>query len=118
MERSESRTKAMRATKNRNNFDWENHIKAKTNTKASALMGELFNRHANQKRLGIRFVCIELLKHRAFKSDLLVGLAFLNFLFNPPRWPAMDCYSRLFQMFCIRSWLTKGAEKCAYGRLS
>ena len=73
---------------------------------ASAVM---FNPHVNQVRAHIRYACAELPKHATFKSDLVVGLACFDYsvLFTLPRGKAMDSYARLFQSFCVYSWLAK-----------
>ena len=109
MEKTEFRTKAMRAAKGRNNVEREKSKTSKTDEIASAVMGEMFNPHVNQGRAYIRYVCSELLKHATFKSDLVVGLACFDFsvLFTLPRGKTMECYARLFQSFCVRVWLAK-----------
>ena len=109
MEKTEFRTKAMRAAKGRINVEREKSEKSKTDVIASAVMGEMFNSHVNQGRAYIRYVCSKLLKHPTFKSDLVVGMACFDYsvLFTLPRGQAMDCYARLFQSFCVRGWLAK-----------
>ena len=109
MEKTEFRTKAMRAAKGRINFEKEKSKKAKTDVIASAVMGDMFNPHVNQGRAYIRYVCSELLKHPTFKSDLVVGMACFDYsvLFMLPRGQAKDCYARLFQSFCVRGWLPR-----------
>ena len=109
MEKTEFRSKAMRAAKGRINVEKEKGRKSKTDVIASAGMGEMFNPHVNQGRAYICYVCSELLKHPTFKSDLVVGLACFDYsvLFTLPRGQAMDCYARLFQSFCVRGWLAK-----------
>ena len=109
MEKTEFRTKAMRAAKGRINVKREKSKKSKTDVIASVVMGEMFNPHVNQGRAYIRYVCCELLKHPIFKSDLVVELACFDYSvpFTLPRGQAMDCYARLFQSFCVRGWLAK-----------
>ena len=109
MEKSEFRTKAMKAAKGRINFEREKHKKAKTDTSASAVMGDMFNRHFYRGTAYIRYVCVDLLKHPTFKSNLVVGLACFDYsvLFRLPKGQAMDCFARLFQSFCVRDWLAK-----------
>ena len=75
MEKTEFRTKAMRAAKGRINGEKEKNKKSKTDVIASAVMGDMFNPLVKQGRAYIRYVCSELLKHPTFKSDLVVGLA-------------------------------------------
>ena len=75
MEKTEFRTKAMRAAKGRINVKKEKSKKSKTDVIASAVMEDIFNPHVNQGRAHFRYVCAELLKRPTFKSDLVVGLA-------------------------------------------
>ena len=109
MEKTEFRTKAMRAAKGRINVEKEKSKKAKTDVIASAVMGDMFNPYVNQGRAYLRHVCGELLKHSSFKSDLVVGLGCFDYsvLFILPRGQAKDCYARLFQSFCVRGWLPR-----------
>ena len=109
MEKTEFRTKALRAAKGRINVEREKRKKSKTDVIDSAVMGEMFNPHVNQGRAYIRYVCSELSKHPTFKSDLVVGLACFDYSvpFTLPRGKAMECYARLFQSFCVRGWLAK-----------
>ena len=109
MEKTEFRTKAMRAVKGRINVEKEKSKKSKTDVIASAVMGDMFNPHVNQGRAYVRYVCAELLKHPTFKSDLVMEMACFDYsvLFTLPRGQAMDCYARLFQGFCVRGWLAK-----------
>ena len=106
MEKTEFRTKAMRAAKRRINVAKEKGRKSKTDVIASTVMGNIFNPHVNQGRAYIRYVCSELLKHPTFKSDLVVGLACFDYsvLITLPGGQAMDCYARLFQSICVRDW--------------
>ena len=73
----------------------------------------MFNCHVNQVRAYIRYVSAELLMHRTFKSDLVVGLVCFDYpvLFTLPRGQAMDCYARLFQSFSVCGWLAKELKK-------
>ena len=109
LEKTEFRTKAMRAAKRCINVEREKSKKSKTDVIASAVMGDMFNPHVNQRRAYVRYLCTELLKHPTFKSDLVVGLACFDYsvLFTLPRGQAIDCYARLFQSFCVRGWLAK-----------
>ena len=54
-------------------------------------------------------ICVELLEHPTFKSNLVVGLACFDYsvLFTLPRGQTMDCFARLFQRFCVRGCLAK-----------
>ena len=70
MEKTEFRTKAIRAAKGRINVEKEKSKKAKTDVIASAVMGDMFNPHVNQGRAYIRHVCGELLKHPRVSSPI------------------------------------------------
>ena len=109
MEKTEICTKTMRAQKGQINVEREIHKKTKPDTIASAVMGDMFYPQVNQGKAHIRYVSTDLLKHPTFKSDLVVGLVRFDYcvLFTFPRRQAVDCYSRLFQSFCIRGWLAK-----------
>ena len=117
MEKTEFRSKAMRAAKGRINVEKEKSKKSKTDVIASAVMGDMFNPHVNQGRAYIRYVCSELLKHPTFKSDLVVGMACIDYsvLFTLPRGQAMDCYARLLQSFCVRGRLAKEIKNVHLG---
>ena len=112
MEKAEFQSKAMRAAKGRINVEKEKSKRPKTDSIASAVMGDMFNPHVNQGRAYIRYVSSELLKHPTFKSDLVEGLACFDYsvLFTLTKGQAMDCYARLFQSFCVRGWLSKELE--------
>ena len=58
MEKTEFRTKAMRAAKGRINVEKERS--EKTEVIASAVMGDMFNPHVNQGRVYIRFVVLNI----------------------------------------------------------
>ena len=109
MEKTEFRTKAMRAAKGRINVEKEKSKKSMTDVIASGVMRDMFNPHVNQGRAYVRYVCTELLKHPTFKSDLVMGMACFDYsvLFTLPRGQAMDCYARLFQSFSVRGCLAK-----------
>ena len=109
MEKTEFRTKAMRATKGRINVEREKNKKVRTDVVASTVMREMFNPHVDQGRAYIRYVCKELINHPTFKSDLVVGLACFDYavLFTMPKGQAAGCYSRLFHSFRVRGWLAK-----------
>ena len=79
MEKTEFRTKAMRAAKGRINVEREKSKKVRTDVVAGAVMGEMFNPHVNQGRAYIRYVRKELINHPTFKSDLVVGLACFDY---------------------------------------
>ena len=75
MEKTEFRTKAMRAAKGRTNGEGEKNKKVRADVVAGAVMGEMFNPYVDQGRAYIRYVCKELINHPTLKSDLVVGLA-------------------------------------------
>ena len=108
-EKTEFRSKTMRAAKGRINVEKERSKKPETDVIASAMMGDMLNPLVNQGRAYNRYVCAELLKHPTLKSDLVVGLACFDYsvLFTLPRGQAMDVYARLFQSFCVRGWLAQ-----------
>ena len=109
MEKTEFRTKAMRAAKWRINVEKEKNKKVRTDVVAGTVMGEMFNPHVDQGRAYIRYVCKELINHSTFKSDLVVGLACFEYavLFTMPKDQAAGCYLRLFHSFCVRGWLAR-----------
>ena len=109
MEKTEFRTKAMRAAKGRINVEREKNKKVRTDVVAGSVMGEMFNPHVDQGRAYIRYVCKEIINHPTFKSDLVVGLACFDYavLFTMPKDQAAGCYSGLFHSFCVRGWLAK-----------
>ena len=109
MEKTEFRTKAMRAAKGRINVDRENNKKVRTDSVAGTVMGDMFNLHVDQGRAYVRYVCKELINHPTFKSDLVVGLACFDYvvLFTMPKDQAAGCYSRLIHSFCVPGWLAR-----------
>ena len=109
MKKTELRTKAMRAAKGRLIVKRHKNKKVRTDVDAGTVMGEMFNRHVDQGRAYIWYVCKELINHPTFKSDLVVGLACFDYavLFTMPKDQAAGCYSRLFYSFCVRGWLAK-----------
>ena len=109
MEKTEFRTKAMRAAKGRIKLEREKNKKMGTDVVAGTVMGEMFNPHVDQGRAYIRYMCRELINHPTFKSDLVVRLACFDYavLFTMPKDQAAGCYLRLFHSFCVRGWLAK-----------
>ena len=109
MEKTEFRTRAMRAAKGRINVEREKNKKVRTDVVAGTVMGEMFNPYVDQRRAYIRYVCKELSNHLTLKSDLVVGLACFDYavLFTMPENQTAGCYSRLFHSFCVRGWLAK-----------
>ena len=109
LEKTEFRTKAMRAAKGRIDVEKEKNKKMRTDVVAGTVMSEMFNPHVDQGRAFIRYVCKELIKHPTFKSDLVVGLVCFDYavLFTMPKDQAAGCYSRLFHSFCVRGWFSR-----------
>ena len=109
IEKTEFLTKVMRAVKGRISVEREKSKKTKIDTIASAVMGDMFNPQFEQRRAYFRYVCKELLKLPTIQSDLVVGLACLDYyiLFTLPRSQAAGCFSRIFQSFCVRGWLSR-----------
>ena len=113
MEKTEFRTKAMRAAKGGINVEKEKSKKVRTDVVAGAVMGEMFNPYVDQGRAYIRYVCKELINHPTFKSDLVVDLACFDYavLFTMPKDQAARCYPRLFYSFLRSRVVSKRIEK-------
>ena len=109
MEKTEIRTKAMRAAKGRINVEREKNRKVRTDVVAGTVMSKMFNPHVDQGSAYIRYVCKELINYPTFKSDLVVGFACFDYavLFTMPKDQAAGCYLRLLHSFCVRGWLAK-----------
>ena len=112
MEKTEFRTKAMRAAKGRINVEREKNTKMRTDVVIGTVLGEMFNPHVDQGRAYIRYVCKKLINHPIFKSDLVVGLACFDYavLIRMPKDQAAGCYSLLFHSFCVRGCLAEELE--------
>ena len=94
MEKTEFRTKAMRAAKERINVEREKKKKARTDVHAGAVMGDMFIPYVDQGRAYIQYVSQEFNNQQTFKSDLVVGLACFDYsvLLNLPEDQAAGCY--------------------------
>ena len=116
MEKTEFRTKAMRAAKGRIKVEREKNKKARTDVLAGAVIGEKFNPHVHQGRAYIRNVSKELINHPTFKSDLVVGLACFAdaVLFTLPNHQAAWCYLSLFHSF-FSLLVGKGTKRHSHG---
>ena len=66
MEKTEFRTKAMRAAMGRINAEKEKNKKVKIDVFASAVTGYTFNPHVDRRKRNIRYVRTETLKHLTF----------------------------------------------------
>ena len=86
MQKTEFRSKVLKVAKLKIDVERERGKKAKSDTLAKTVMGESFNPFIDQGRQYIKFVAKELVKHPAFKSDLVIGLACFDYgvLF---KWP-------------------------------
>ena len=73
-EKTEFRTKAMRAANGRINVERVKSKRSKNDVIASAVMGDMFNPHVNQGRTHVRYVYTELLKHPTFGYSGGVGV--------------------------------------------
>ena len=75
LEKIEFRTKAMKAANGRINVQREKNKRAKANTIATGVLGDMFHPHVDQRRAYTRYVCPELRKYPTFELYLLwVGL--------------------------------------------
>ena len=68
MQKTEFRTKAMRAAKGRINVEREKNKKVGNDVVGRTVMGEMFKPHVDQRRAYIRYVCKELINHSTFKT--------------------------------------------------
>ena len=104
MEKTDFRTKAMRSAKERFNVEMGKKKQAETNGVDGAVMGDMFNPHADQGRAYIPYVCKEPLKHPTIRSDLVASLVCIDYcaLFMLPRSQVADCLYQLFHSFFVR----------------
>ena len=104
MQKTEFRSKVLKVAKSKIDVERERGKKARSDTVAKTVMGELFNPFIDQGRQYIKYVAKELVKHPTFKSDLVIGLACFDYgvLFKLPKTVAVDCYQHLFQSFSSR----------------
>ena len=86
MEKTEFRTKAMRAAKARINVEKQKNKEVRNDVVAGTVIAEMINQHFDQGRAYIRYKCMELISHPTFKSDRLVALACFDYavLFTMP----------------------------------
>ena len=75
MQKREFRSKVLKVVKSKIDVDRERGKKARSDAVAKTVMGESFNPFIDQGRQYIKYVAKELVKHPAFKSDLVIGLA-------------------------------------------
>ena len=109
MQKTEFRFKVLKLAKSKIDVERERGKKARSDAVAMTVMGESFNPFIDQGRQYIKYVAKELVKHPAFKSDLVIGLACFDYgvLFKLPKTVADDCYQHLFQSFSSRGWVAR-----------
>ena len=109
MQKTEFRSKLLKVAKSKIDVERERGKKARSDTVAKTVMGESFNPFIDQGRQYIKYVAKELVKHPAFKCDLVIGLACFDYgvSFKLPKSVAVDCYQHLFQSFSSRGWVAR-----------
>ena len=109
MQKTEFRSKVLKVAKSKIDVDRGRGKKSMSDTVAKTVMGESFNPFIVQGRQYVKYVAKELVKHPAFKSDLVIGLACFDYgvLFKLPKTVAVDCYQHLFQSFGSRGWVAR-----------
>ena len=109
MRQTEFRSKVLKVAKSKIDVELERGKKSRSDTVAKTVMGESFNPFIDQGRQYVKYVAKELVKHPAFKSDLVVGLARFHYevLFKLPKTVAVDCYQHLFQSFGSGGWVAR-----------
>ena len=109
MRKTEFRSKVLKVAKSKIDVERERGKKARSDSVAKTVMGESFNPFINQGRQYVKYVAKELVKHPAFKSDLVIGLAWFDYgvLFKLPKTVAVDCSQHLFQSFSSRGWVAR-----------
>ena len=109
MRKTEFRSKVLKVAKSEIDVERERGKKARSDSVAKTVMGEAFNPFIDQGRQYVKYVAKELVKHPAFKSDLVIGLACFDYgvLFKLPKTVAVDCFQHLFQSFSSRGWVAR-----------
>ena len=109
MWKTEFRSKVLKVAKSKIDVERERGKKARSDSVAKTVMGEAFNPFIDQGRQYVKYVAKELMKHPAFKSDLVIGLACFDYgvLFKLPKTVAVDCFQHLFQSFSSRGWVAR-----------
>ena len=110
MEKTEFRAKAMRVAKSKIDVEREKSKRQKpSEAVARSVIEATFNPFIETGRSYIRYVAQELIKHPAYKSDLVMGMASSDYstLFILSRLQAIERYRHLFQSFSSRGWLAK-----------
>ena len=113
MQKTEFRAKVLKVARSKIDVERERGKKGKSNAVAKIVMGESFNPFIDQGRQYIKYVAKELMKHPAFKSEFVIGLACFDFavLFKLPMTVAVDCYQHLFQSFSSQGWVARELRK-------
>ena len=109
MQKTKFRAEALKVAKCTIDQERDRGKKTKADIVAETVMGEAFNPSLTRRGITCRYVTKVLLKHRSFKSDLVVELACFesNVLFRLKKLQATDCHRRLFQSFIPHSWLSR-----------
>ena len=109
MQKTEFRAKVLKFARSKIDVELERGKKGKSDAVAKTVMGESFNPFVDQGRQYTKYVAKQLMKHPTFKSDLVIGLACIDYtvLFNLPNTVAVDCYQHLFQSFSSQGWVAR-----------
>ena len=109
MQKTQFRAKVLKVARSEIDVESERGKKGKSVAVAKTVMGESFNPFVDQGRQYIKYFAKEVMKQPTFKSDLVVGLASLDYsvLFKLPNTVAADCYQHLFQSFSSRDWVAR-----------
>ena len=109
MRKTEFRSKVLKVAKSKIDVERERGKKARSDSVAKTVMGEAFKPFIDQGRQYVNYVAKELMKHPAFKSDLVIGLACFDYgvLIELPKTVPVDCFQHLFQSFSSRGWVAR-----------
>ena len=110
MEKIDFREKAMRVAKLKIDVERErSKLQIQSDAVARSVIGATFISVIETGRSYKRYVAKELIKHTSFKSDLVMGMASLDYstLFVLSQPQAIECYRHLFQSFSSHGWLAK-----------
>ena len=109
MQQTQFRAKLLKVVSSKIDVKRGRGKKGKSDAVAKMVMGESYNPFVDQGRQNIKYVANELMRHPTFKSDLVFGLACLDYsvLFKLPKTVAVDCYQHLLQSFSSRGWVAR-----------
>ena len=112
MQKPEFWARALKVARMKIDVERDRGKKAKSDANAKTEMGESFTHFPDQGRQYIKHVAKELLRHRTFKPDLVIGLACFDYamLFKLPETVAVDCYQYVYQSFSSRGWVAQSCE--------